>query len=343
MCCIYDEGAGSANRPRRFVNRGLHIRNLQSVLLALISGLLAVAACDRSPTFRRESDARADSGADWFEVIETEPDAAVVTDAALRAAIKATGKPWRIRDRGTEIEMLLVPSGSFVMGKSLGDTAATDRELPAHEVTLTDPYYLGRFEVTQSQWIRIMGSNPSSCVTIRDRPSLVAAKMKEGMTEREAEAAVPDTTPLHDHPVDSVSWSDASDFCSRAGLRLPTEAEWERACRAGLRTARYGQLGDVAWYGGNSGGATHAVGKKKANSLGIHDMLGNVGEWVNDWYDHYSPDLQTNPTGPGWESFRVVRGGSYSDDANVVRSSYRSNDPPGRTGYYIGFRVARSP
>jgi len=317
--------------------------NPQTGLFALVSFVLTVTACDRPPAFRGESNARTDPDANWFEVIETEPDAAVVTDAALRAAIKATGKPWRIRDRRTEIEMLLVPQGSFVMGNSLGDGAATDRELPAHEVTLTDPYYLGRFEVTQSQWIRIMGGNPSSCVTIRDRPSLVAAKLTEGMTKLEAESAVPDTAPLHDHPVDSVTWRDASDFCARAGLRLPTEAEWERACRAGARTARYGQVDDIAWYRGNAGGATHAVGQKAANSLGIHDMLGNVGEWVNDWYDHYSPDPQTNPTGPGWESFRVVRGGSYSDDANVVRSSFRSNEPPGRTVYYIGFRVAKSP
>ena len=136
-------------------------------------------------------------------------------------------------------------------------------------------------------------------------------------------------------------------------MRLPTEAEWEYACRAGTQTPFYNgstddsTVGALAWYGsccgGNSGGQTHAVGGKAANGFGLHDMSGNVWEWVNDWYGTYPSSAQTNPTGPVSAPYRVVRGGSWSNVTYVVRSSYRGFDTPGGAVNSLGFRVARTP
>ena len=160
-------------------------------------------------------------------------------------------------------------------------------------------------------------------------------------------------------PVEQVSWNTIHGFLSATGLRLPTEAEWEYACRAGTTTPFHSGPGfpngttndslvvQIAWYnsccGGDSGGQTHAVGGKAANALGVHDMLGNVWEWCNDWYGGYSSAAQTNPTGPASGSFRVLRGGSWNDVANYVRSSNRYDYAPGDAVNVIGFRVARAP
>ena len=133
------------------------------------------------------------------------------------------------------------------------------------------------------------------------------------------------------------------------------EAEWEFACRAGTTTPFHsgpgfpngttndGLAGTIAWYNANSGSVTHAVGGKAANALGMHDMLGNVWEWQSDWYGAYSSGAQTNPTGPGSGTSRVLRGGSWNNDTRVVRSSYRTNNSPGSSNNELGFRVARAP
>ena len=136
------------------------------------------------------------------------------------------------------------------------------------------------------------------------------------------------------------------------GYRLPTEAEWEFACRAGTTTPFHsgpgfpngttndGLAGTIAWYSANSGNVTHAVGGKAANALGMHDMLGNVYEWCSDWYGGYTSGAQTNPTGPGSGSYRVLRGGAWYYNTNNVRSSNRNNNTPDNTNNNIGFRVA---
>jgi len=282
----------------------------------------------------------------WAEVIEAEVDPAVVTDATLRDAIKATGLPWRVRDRGTKIEMLLVPPGEFVMGKSTGDDAAGSNELPAHEVKLTKAFYLGRYQVTQQQFAGIMKVNQSSFAKFV--APTVGALMEDGYTESQAQEKVKSWVappPASDAkgkewPVELVSWGDCAAFCKKAGFRLPTEAEWEYACRAGTRTPRYGELDEIAWY---SSRETQAVGTKQANALGLHDMLGNVYEWVNDWYGDYSADAQTNPQGPSSGAYRVLRGGYWYVNRSLCRASGRYGNGPEYSYGLVGFRVARTP
>jgi formylglycine-generating enzyme required for sulfatase activity len=263
----------------------------------------------------------------WATLVEAQPDPAVVTDPALRAAITQTGLAWRVRDTGTQMEMMLIPPGTFQMGCIMGSDryGCNEGELPVHQVTLTNPFYLGRYEVTQSQWLAKMGSNPSYFQGHSDSAS---------------------------RPVEQVSWTTIPNYLGATGMRLPTEAEWEFACRAGTQTPFYNgstddsTVGALAWYrlnsGGNSGGQTHAVGGKAANGFGLYDMLGNVWELVNDWYDAYPSSAQTNPTGSASWTYRVFRGGSFRLDSNIVRSSYRFYSLPGPYRE-IGFRVARTP
>lgn len=259
----------------------------------------------------------------WATLVDAQPDPAVVTDPALRAAIVSTGLAWRVLDTATQIEMLLVPPGTFQMGCIMGSDAfgCYGEELPVHTVTLTQAFYLGRHEVTQAQWQAQTGSNPSFFQGFPDSPSF---------------------------PVESVSWLSARAFCSSAGMRLPTEAEWEYACRAGTQTPFYNgstddaTLGALAWYAPNSANRTHPVGGKAANAFGFRDMLGNAMELVNDWAGDYPFGPVTDPTGPTFGASAVTRGGSYFGES-AVRSSFRGNVSPSWTFEFIGFRVARTP
>ena len=252
----------------------------------------------------------------WATLLEAVPDPAVVTDANLRAAIAATGLAWRIRDNGTNIEMLLIPPGIFMMGCSPGDAECSDDESPAHQVTLTNAVYMGKTEVTQAQWQAKMGSNPSYFQGQSDSPS---------------------------RPVEQVSWNMSRDFITATGLRYPTEAEWEYACRAGTTAQRYGVLDDIAWYNGNPDGATHAVATKLPNAFGLYDTIGNVWEWCQDWNGPYSSVSVTNPTGPTTGTQRLFRGGSWFGLPVICRASQRNSVYPSLSGYTIGFRVARNP
>jgi formylglycine-generating enzyme required for sulfatase activity len=260
----------------------------------------------------------------WATVIETQPDPAVVTDAALRAAIVATGLPWRVRDTGTGIEMLLVPPGAFQLGCSQGSNTypCNQLELPAHAVTITRPYYIGRYEVTQQEWERRTGTNPSNFRGFADSGN---------------------------RPVDSVTWMAAQSFGTTTGLRLPTEAEWEFACRAGTGTAFYNGTNDdstvpnFAWCPANAGDETHPVGQLAPNALGFHDMLGNVYEWTSDWFDYYTGNAKIDPTGPIQGTYRVIRGGAWYLDMISVRSSFRIYGNLDGQYPYVGFRVARNP
>ena len=262
----------------------------------------------------------------WCTVLEQAPNATAVPDATLRAAITATNLPWRVRDTGTGIEMVLIPPGTFTMGCSASNSYGCGNDETQHQVTLTNAFYLSRTEVTQAQWMAKMGSNPSGFL---------------GDTNR---------------PVEQVSWDDVQPFCAATGMRLPTEAEWEYAYRAGTTTAFHGmpgylngtnddnQLGTIAWYTSNSGSQTHVVAGKAANGFGLYDMSGNVYEWCQDWYGTYPSGAQTNPTGSGTGIYHVIRGGAWYEPPTYCRASMRGNDAPVYHAHYsVGFRVARKP
>jgi formylglycine-generating enzyme required for sulfatase activity len=201
-----------------------------------------------------------------------------------------------------------IPPGTFQMGCSPGDGECFGNEKPAHQVTISSGFWMGQTEVTQEAWQRAMGTNPNHF----KGPKL---------------------------PVESISWDDARSYCQAVGMRLPTEAEWEYAARAGSNGSRYGEIDQIAWYRSNSGSQTHEVGQKQANAWGLRDMLGNVWEWVEDWYAQYPPGATTDPRGPSSGSERGLRGGSWNGDSGLARASVRSG-PNWRVGAVIGVRCA---
>jgi formylglycine-generating enzyme required for sulfatase activity len=216
----------------------------------------------------------------------------------------------------------LIPAGTFTMG----DAGGRDNQTP-HEVTLTKPFKMGVHEVTQAQYEQVMGVNPS-----------------------EFKGA--------NNPVENVSWEDAVEFCRKlselpaekaAGnvYRLPTEAEWEFACRAGTTTKfSFGdddsELGDYDWYRDNSGRTPHPVGGKQPNAWGLYDMHGNVYEWCQDWYGDYPSGSVTDPSGATSSSLRVLRGGGWDGTAGDCRSARRGRILPSFRSDGLGFRVVRS-
>jgi formylglycine-generating enzyme required for sulfatase activity len=202
-----------------------------------------------------------------------------------------------------------IPAGTFTMGCSPTDAECSSDESPAHTVTISKAFWLGQTEVTQEAFERVMATNPSKF----RGPKL---------------------------PVEFVRWNDAQAFCEAVGMRLPSEAEWEYAARAGSTGSRYGDVGQVAWYIGNSGGQTHEVGQKQPNAWGLYDMLGNVWEWTADWYASYSASSQRDPGGPSGGTGRALRGGSYFLNARSVRASYRMSRDPVNVVNIIGLRCA---
>jgi formylglycine-generating enzyme required for sulfatase activity len=263
----------------------------------------------------------------WATVIEWKPDPAVVTEPALRAAIQATGMPWRVRDTATAIEMMLVPPGTFQMGCMPFDwELCAENELPVHQVTLTNAFYIGRYEVTQAEWVTTMGSNPSYFQDSNGYPG------------------------SSDRPVEQATWNAIQGYLNATDLRLPTEAEWEYACRAGTQSPFYDNSTDVstfntlAWTSANSNYQSHSVGEKAANGLGLHDMLGNVAELVSDWYGPYEIVPATNPMGPTSGTVKAGRGGSFRANPWLSRCAARFwGNLPDSSDYERGFRVARNP
>ena len=237
---------------------------------------------------------------------------------------------------GTGIEMVLIPPGSYQRGCTPSlQTGCASAESPVHQVTLTRAFYLGRYEVTQAQWTAKMCSNPSQFKTASDE--------------------VP-ASEVPNRPVEKVSFNGVKPFLTATGFRLPTEAEWEFACRAGTTTALHGsaampagtndeqQFGDLAWTSDNSGAQTRPVGGKAGNGFGVHDMAGNVWEFVADWYGDYTQDPQVDPAGPASGTTCIVRGGGFDfGGASFSRSSYRSFGLITFQSRGTGFRVARNP
>ena len=218
------------------------------------------------------------------------------------------------------MRMRLIPPGSFLMGSPPSEGNRWDDETQ-HPVTIDRPFYLGVCQVTQAQWQAVMGNNPS--------------RFKGD-----------------DRPVEQVSWNDCQEFCRRLSeregktYRLPTEAEWEYACRAGTTTAYYfgddaASLAEYAWFWENSDSQTHPVGQKKPNAWGLHDMHGNVWEWCADWYRPYQREVEAaEEQNPFRGSFRVYRGGSWLNGASGCRAAYRRRRDPGRRAVgRLGCRV----
>ena len=229
------------------------------------------------------------------------------------------GYPLELRMVKTGMLFRLVPPGQFLMG-SEDDPEAYDQEKPRHEVTIRHPFYMGKFPVTQANWQAVMGSNPS------------VFKKSGG-----------------DAPVETVSWDDCQEFLRRLDdkigsseelVRLPSEAQWEYACRAGTALSRYGSLDAVAWFDGNSGAKTRQVGQKQANAWGVYDMLGNVWEWcVDNWHANYRNAPMDCSPWEGNDAARVLRGGSWNYDPRDCRAALRTGIAPDSRHINLGFRV----
>ena len=247
------------------------------------------------------------------------PFSAMVAKNAQKELAKSLSKPIEAKidfGEGVKLEMVLIPAGKFMMGSPGKD----------HEVTLTKPFYMGKYEVTQGQWESVMGNNPSR---------IKGAKL----------------------PVTNVSWDDCQDYIRKSnektsgGFRLPTGAEWEYACRAGTTTAYSFGVNITprdANYDDSKIGKPVAVGSYKANAFGLYDMHGNVKEWCEDWYGDYPAGSVKDPKGPETGPYRVLRGGSYGFIGSLARSSsqYNFRDPIPQylhNGVSVGFRLVKTP
>jgi formylglycine-generating enzyme required for sulfatase activity len=238
----------------------------------------------------------------------------VSPSAPVRPASPPPGEPIALLG----IKFAWIPPGAFLMGGN-----KRHREKPAHRVTLSKGFYLGAYPVSQAEWRAVMGYNPSKFLG-------------------------------DDRPVEMVSWNDCQELCQRLAtltgkpIRLPTEAEWEYACRAGTNRDYYSGDGmevlrQVGWYDQNSEQQTRAVGRLAPNDWGLYDMHGNVWEWCQDWFGPYASESVVDPTGPDAGEYRVLRGGSWTDDMVACRVAFRGNETPGLRAAWVGCRVCFCP
>jgi formylglycine-generating enzyme required for sulfatase activity len=306
------KGLGSASRPMHAPTRippQIGIRVVVALKSLAVPGATAPVPA-KAGTLSRPTAGAATAGPG---------DPKVRVPPGCRAAPGAQAEPYTksgwaqaIVHGATGLEMVYIPAGGFFMGSTEDETWATPFEWPQHRVTLTKGFYLGKTEVTQAQWEKVMGVNP--------------ARFKNAGPEA---------------PVEMVSWDDCQAFCKKAagGLRLPTEAEWEYACRAGTRGLYAGELDEMGWYLGNSEGSTRAVGTRRPNAWGLYDMHGNVWEWCLDREDggfsgnsvadanqraaRYPNVAVTDPAGPKAGGGRLLRGGSWADYPRYCRSAER--------------------
>jgi len=261
-----------------------------------------------------------------------------------------------------KIEMVSIPAGTFIMGSPTSEPDRLDNETQ-HSVTLS-AFSMSKYQVTQEQYKAVMGNNPSyfssnpqagetqgkrpvECVSWYD--ALVFCNklsILEGLTPAYRISGSTNPADWGTVPTNNsdATWDAVTIVSGSTGYRLPTEAQWEYACRAGTTTAyNTGATisDDTGWYSSNSGDKTHEVGKKPANAWGLCDMHGNVYEWCWDRYGTYPSTSQTDPMGASSGSYRVIRGG-YWNFGQYLRSAYRSYGSPGNTNYNIGFRLVRS-
>ena len=244
-------------------------------------------------------------------------DATTIIDHVLNGVF--SGSTHTFIANNVMFEMVRVEGGTFTMGATAEQASdAFSDELPTHKVTLS-PFLIGKYEVSQTLWLAVMGENPSVNTGIN-------------------------------LPVDNVTWNECQTFITKLNeltgknFRLLTEAEWEYAARGGNKSKGYkysgsNNLGDVAWYIDNSNNTSHAMGTKAPNELGIYDMTGNVMEWVSDWKGSYSSGAQTNPTGPDSGTYRVNRGGSYGNVERLSRITNRNSIDPNMSSKTMGLRL----
>ncbi len=251
------------------------------------------------------------------------------------------------------LKYVWIPPGTCQMGCSPADNECSDNEKPAHHVTISKGFWMGQTEVTVGAYKRFARETGKP---MPPEPNFSGRPLNSGWKS--------ETMPIVD-----VTWDESRAYCAWAGGRLPTEAEWEYAARGGSAEARYGDLDEIAWYSDNSGqrrldsarilkedlanyaehlyengNGMHEVGAKRANAFGLYDVLGNVWEWVNDWYDagFYANSPSTDPSGPTSGQYRVLRGGSwYNGPPRLVRVSIRYRHDPGLRKDFYGFRCAR--
>jgi formylglycine-generating enzyme required for sulfatase activity len=251
------------------------------------------------------------------------------TEAKAKEAQKEVAKSFQKEveekedlGKGIKLDMVLIPAGKFMMGSPESETGRGSNETQ-HEVTLTKPYYMGKYEVTQEQWEAVMGSNPT--------PSYHKGA---------------------NFPVGFVSWENCQEFIKKlnaktnGGYRLPTEAEWEYACRGGTTTKYSFGEGITKKDADYDGSTPKLVGSYKPNAFGLYDMHGLMWEWCEDWYRTYPLGTITDPKGPPNGEDRVLRGGSHRHYASLARSSYRDGEPPSKNRISFsefGFRLAKTP
>ena len=227
--------------------------------------------------------------------------------------LAAEPRPGEITTNSIGMKLALIPAGEFDMG-SPADQKGHEEDETLHHVRITKAFRIGVTEVTQTQWTKVMG-------------------IRSGAFQGD------------DLPVESISYAEAVEFCKKLTklegktYRLPAEAEWECACRAGTSAALPENVEESAWFDDNAGGKTHPVGTKKPNAWGLYDMHGNVAEWCADYYAAFPSDPAANPAGPATGKTRVIRGGSFANFARGVRSSSRGNVPPSYQLKTVGLRV----
>jgi len=249
----------------------------------------------------------------------------LVVMAQLSISRETKPAPGQVHENARDgLKYVWIPPGTFMMGCSPGDEKCVSGTTPAHQVTITRGFWIGQTPVTVGAYKRF--------ATAAGRRMIPGPPSDRGWMNENT-------------PIVKVTWDDAQAYCGWISGRLPTEAEWEYAARGGSTDLRYGPIDEIAWYQNNSGGQTHEVAQKRPNGFGLYDTLGNVWEWVNDWFDtrYYESSPSQDPQGPARGRERVQRGGSYVDDHMFIRAPARVGLDPVMRTQNGGFRcVGRS-